>query len=304
MKSFYDKERECSLLFEALDKCFHLWTPEDFEVIFTCDEDFRIGMGIIGIAAKLFPDINIITFELMSNHLHITACCRNEQRLREMFVAIEKMLVRFSRHSGRYINWDGFKPGVRDITTLEDLRNVIVYNNRNGYVVSPDHTPFTYPWGANRYFFNPDAQRLASDNVRPMTVREIRRISHTHTTDSISGLMSFDSCALPLSFCDVAIGERIFRDRSHYFYKLSKNIESNMAIAKEIGERLFYNDDELFSVISKISKDRYNTMSPSTASSEAKIEMAKIMRFDYNASTKQITRMLKIQQELLSAMGL
>ena len=47
-------------------------------------DEFRIGMGIMAVAAKCFQDVRIITFELMTNHLHIMAA-GDELRLRQMF---------------------------------------------------------------------------------------------------------------------------------------------------------------------------------------------------------------------------
>ena len=304
MKSFFEKERECSLAFESLGKCFHLWTPENFEIIFTCDDDFRVGMSIMGIAAKLFPDVKIITFELMSNHLHITAACCSEERLREFFGLIKKMLVKFVCSEDRSMDWNGFTAGIRDIKTLEDMRNVIAYDNRNGFVVSPDHTPFTYPWGANRYYFNPDARALADILSCGMAVRDMRRIARSHMADSVKGILTYEGCALPTSFCDIDSGEKLFRDRSHYFSKVSRNIEASAVIAKEIGESIFYNDDELYSAMLRIARTQFNAASPSSATAAAKIEMARTMRFEYNASEKQIVRILKIQPEVLSSLGL
>ena len=70
MKSFFDDEGRCSQVFHDLGECYHLWTSENFELIFCSDDDYRAGMNIIGICARLFPEIKILTFELMSNHIH------------------------------------------------------------------------------------------------------------------------------------------------------------------------------------------------------------------------------------------
>lgn len=43
---------------------------------------------------------------------------------------------------------------LKPINDLKALREAIVYVNRNGYVVNPSHTPFSYPWGTGRYYFN------------------------------------------------------------------------------------------------------------------------------------------------------
>jgi len=303
MRSFYDKEGECTLLFSELGDCYHLWTPEDFEILFTCDEDFQVGMGIIAIAAKLFPEVRIITFEIMSNHLHITAVGIQE-RILLLFDAIKRMIAKYLRVMGRKTNLKNFTASVRLIDNLNDMRNVIVYDNRNGYVVSNEYTPYTYPWGANRFFFNPDTKTQALEKSRTMTFRERRQISRSHIADNIQDILMYDGYALPLSFCSISIGERLFRDPIHYFNKVTKSIESNKIIAREIGESLYYTDDELFSVICRLSKDKYNSASPTELPIEAKLEVAKTMRYDYNASVKQIIRMLKIKISALESLGI
>ena len=325
------KESLCEREFFEIGECFHLWTPENFEIIFTCDEDFREGMGIVGIAAKLFSDVRLLTYEIMSNHLHLTAAGRL-QRVMALFDAIEDMLERHFKSKGRTIAWNKFKPGHRLLESLNDLRGVIVYNNRNGYVVSPAYTPFTYPWGANRYYFNPDARRLAAEHAEPVRVREIRYLSHTKFCDSIKDLKKFDGYALPTSFCDIKAGERLFRDPAHYFSKISRSIEADAKIAKEIGESVFYTDDDLYGAVCRMANEKFSELGgagqgagrgagqgvasqacgaggqtfgrqipPSQLPAQAKLDLARTMRFDYNASDKQIQRMLKLDAQTLAA---
>lgn len=47
-----------------------------------------------------------------------------------------------------------FRMSLKSVCDLRTLRNTIVYVNRNGYVVNPAYTPFSYPWGTGRYYFN------------------------------------------------------------------------------------------------------------------------------------------------------
>lgn len=300
MRSFYEKESVCSQVFAGLGECYHLWTPENFEIIFSSEEDFKVAMCIVGICAMLFPEVKLLTFQIMSNHLHITAAGA-EDRIKALFARIKKMLRKYALSSGKSIDWDRFEAKTRKLESLEDVRNVIVYNNRNGFIVSPEYSPFTYPWGANRFYFNPDAKILAQNNSRNMSFREKRFVSHSHIADEINNLFCYDGYALPISFCDVSAGERLFRDASHYFYKISKNIESNKMIAKEIGENVFYTDDELFAVISAKCKKEYDEPIPSRIGAMEKIRIAKMMRFDFNASDKQIQRMLKLERNTISS---
>ena len=298
---YYEKENECTEVLQSLGQCYHLWTPENFEIIFTCDDEFRAGMNIIGISALICSDIKILTFVIMSNHIHITIC-GDEAAIIRLFNLIKGNLVRVFR--ARTIDWDSFREKHRHLQDLNDVRNVIVYDNRNGYLVTPSCSPFTYPWGANRYYFNPDAERLALSKAVPVTFREKRKIMRSHIADSISGLMMFDGYALPLSFCDVKSGERLFRSASNYFYRLGRSIESQKAIAGEIGESVFYTDDELFSIIKRMANERYNNESLGQLPPACKIDLAKAMRYDYNASVKQISRLTKLSQSTLASLGI
>ena len=314
---FSTKEHFCESAFRELGECFHLWTPENFEIIFTCEEDFKAGMSIMGICAKLFPDVTILTFELMSNHLHITAAGKLA-RLLAMFETIKEMLKRMFKSKGRTIDWEKFVAGYRRLETLTDARNVIVYNNRNGYAVRPDCTPFTYPWGANRYYFNPDACKLATNCSSPVHIREIRIISHARFADGVKGLLKYEGYVLPLSFCDIRAGERLFRDPAHYFSKISRSIEADAKIAKEIGESIFYTDDDLYSAVCRICREGYSTkfseasgqnakqfrsgITPAQLPAQAKLEVARTMRFEYNASDKQIQRILKLDQQTVTSL--
>lgn len=315
MRNFYDEESKCSQTFSALGDCYHLWTSERYELIFLTEEAFRHGMTVIGICARLHPEIRILSFEIMSNHMHF-AVAGTEVCARDFFNSLKKYLSRhfskaeaaINRKSGslkandilRATDWAGFIASTRKIETLEDLRNVIVYINRNGYVVSKAYTPFTYPWGTNRYYFNPDAVTLASLKSRPMTLRERQSAINSRVADHIEGLAMHENCALPLSFCDIASGERLFRNPSHYFYKLGRSIEGQKKIAGEISESIFYTDDELFSAISSIAREKYGCRQLVQVPAEAKLELARTMRFEYNSSAKQIQRMLKISTNTLN----
>jgi len=303
MQNFKENETRCEIVFRELDEVFHIWTPENFQVIFTVDSDFKTGMGIMAIGAKMFPDVRVLTFEVMSNHFHITAAGKRE-RVVAMVEYIKNLIATFVKKSGRLFDSGSFVPKFRKLETLEDLRNVISYNNRNGFIVNPSHTPFTYPWGANRYFFNPDAKQLALLNSHRMSIKEKRALCHTHSCDKIEGIFCFEGYALPLSFCDIEAGESIFRNASHYFSKISRNIEANAKIAKEIGESIFYNDDELYSVVIKIVREQYKAQNPSLLPAEAKINVAKLIHYEYNASSKQIARILKLSHQQLDSLGL
>lgn len=69
--SFSEKENRCRVIFTGAGKFWHISTPEDFEIIFQNDDDFKAGMTILAICAVLSTDVRIVTFILMNNHIHM-----------------------------------------------------------------------------------------------------------------------------------------------------------------------------------------------------------------------------------------
>lgn len=300
-RSFWDRETLCQWRFEQLGDCWHLWTPEDYRIIFRDAEDFKAGMTLISVCAMLLPGVKILTFELMSNHIHVTAACKEED-LKRMFALFKKMLSKHIQARYGTLELGDWDCKTRHIENLEDLRTVIAYDNRNGYLVHPDETPFSYPWGANRYYFNPEAKLRFRERAEPLSFKERRLITHSHLADSLNGLLQVDGYVSPLCFCAIDEAEACFRDARHYFYKIARDIESQKAVSREIGENIFYTDDELFSALVAHCKERYDIGNPSLLGHEAKIDVAKLMRREYNAGTKQIQRMLKLDAAVITAL--
>lgn len=300
MKNFYDREASCQMAFQELGPCYHLWTPENFGLIITCQDEFKTVMNIIGICSKLCPDVTILTFAVMNNHFHFTICGA-ENSIQDFFNLVRKCLIKFSDSLGRILPWNTFQEKHRIISDLREARNVIVYNNRNGFLANSGYTPFSYPWGAGLYYFNPSAVKLANDEATAMPIRTMRQSVHSHSVDNIKDLSMFEGYASPLSFCHIGKGEKLFRDASNYFYLLGKSIEGQKEIAKEIGESIFYNDNELYSVISNMAQKDYGTSNPALIPADGKIKFSKVMRYEYNASTKQICRMLKLDPKLVDS---
>ena len=128
---------------------WHLWTPENHEIIFPDDDCFRAGMDIMGICARLCSEARVITFVLMSNHVHI-AFSGDEQSIIAFFNLFRKCLFRYLRGMGKSLDVKAFECSLREVSTLEDLRNVIAYINRNGYLLPRSSKSRRGCWDSNR----------------------------------------------------------------------------------------------------------------------------------------------------------
>ncbi len=106
----------------------------------------------------------------------------------------------------------------------------------------------------------------------------------------------------PASFCDIALGESLFRDARHYFHKISRDVESYREVAALVGDSIYYTDDELVSLVYGICMKEYGNAKPTLLTIAEKQKLARRLHFDYNASNEQIGRILKIHLSVLESM--
>lgn len=299
--TYWDREALCQSSFEKIGPVFHCCTPENHPVLFTRREDYKTAVSILGICAGLFSGLCILTFEIMSNHVHLVIA-GEETVILEMFACFRKYLARYFKSIDNPVSLRDFNLKLFRAHSLENLRNVIAYNNRNGAKVDPNTTPMSYPWGANMYFYSPEARRRYLERRRPSTVSWRRSVCHSRRAEDARKIYLIDNYVSPMSFCDIDLAESIFRDARHYFNKISSHIENYDDIAKMIGEQVSYTDDDMYYVILHLCRRDYDVTSPTLLSKEQKIGLAKKMRLDYNAGNKQIARMLKMQVDVLNTL--
>lgn len=187
-----------------------------------------------------------------------------------------------------------FKLQLHPIEDLHYIRNAISYTNRNGFVVNPDTTPFTYEWGANAFYFMPRMAKSIKTVATPFKSIELRKYLHSKMADSIKSITQIDGIAMAPSFCDIETGEKLFRDARHYFYAISRNIESYSEMAGIMKECAYYTDDDMFLVARKIAKEEYGSENLRLLEAEQKTKLALDLKSKYNASEKQLFRILKV----------
>lgn len=281
-----------------MKKVYNANTPENHPVLFKTDLDYKSVMSILAVCARYHPDIIIYAFQIMSNHIHLVigGDADDVMRFFRFFTA------RLNRHFHGEVDLSGFTLKLFPIEDLAYLRNAIAYVNRNGFVVNNDVTPFSYPWGSSRYFFQPVAASYDALAGKAIGLEALRVLMHSRKCDELKGLRIVDGYISPLEFCDVKTAEMVYRDAKQYFYAVSRNVETYSEIARSLGESIFYNDNDLYAAAVKLSKDHYDSFDLKTLPADAKIEIAKRLHYDYNAGDKQLHRLLNMDILLLKAL--
>lgn len=302
IKSYKDLESECEKIFINQGKIWHLYTPGDStEVLFRDDNDYVAVMNMVAISAFDTPNVRILTFEVMSNHFHFIITGEREPVL-EFFEILKRRISRYIANSGRYTKVLSLEPGLKLVPDLKTVRVVIPYVNRNAFVVSRNVTPFSYPWGANMYYYNPVTRLQERTYFSQLNQKRKREICRSHKCNYPDDWYITNGYISPLCYCDINTGERLFRTAHHYFSFVSKPVEAYSEVAKDLGDKVFLTDDEVYLSISSIAYKKYGERNPMMLGANQKMELARTMHFDYFSSNKQIARILKLNINILESM--
>lgn len=306
-------ESVCEAAFHRSGPFWHLYTSgETMEIIFAGTSDFLYGITLLGICTAAFPRCRILTFALMNNHLHIVLA-GPEEDIPRFFDLFRKRLQRYISIGGRDCSLRRFEAEFFRIPDLQALRNEIVYVNRNGYVVHPECTPFSYWWSAGIFFFNPMAGLLPAIPFSSLTIREKREMCRSRDAvlppgcRVLPGFPLVDGkgtapLLLPTSFCAIREAENCFRDAHHYFLRLGKDHEAHAEVARRLGDKVFLTDEEMIRVACSICAREYGNARPGMLKPEQKMDLARKLHFEYNASNKQIRRIVKLPQEVVDTL--
>ena len=298
MKSFSEREKICELTFGNNGPFWHVYSSgKTTPILFSKTEDFVFAMNVIAQAAHQFRPsysndgrqtggVAIITFEVMGNHFHFVLSGDME--------SIEAFLAFIKRRLSRTI--DGIRDiefGFKQIQDLNYMRTSIVYINRNGYVANPEHTPFTYPWGSGRYYFN---TITFQEHYSDIYLGPKRKMFRGRAPELPEDWPLIDGYIAPPAYCLIKFGMALFRDAHHYFNAITKNVESYSEMAQEFDDGEFLTDTELFSKVQGIVRDQYRVSSIRDLPKAQKMDIARTLHYDFRSSNGQIRRVLGLTQ--------
>ena len=300
--SFSEKERVCESIFISHGPYWHIYTDgTKMQNIFCSEEDFIAGMWCLASALHLCKSVRALTFELMCNHIHLILAGQREECIKAFDLFAARLRQAFPKRQ-RATDWSKFKMEILPIESLQALRSEIIYVNRNAFVANPAYTPDSCPWGGGCAYFCPWLRHLSTTPLEELPILTQRDLLHTKKIAPLADLKIIGSMPFIPSFCDISLGESIFRDARSYFNSLTRNAEAFSQTASRLKDSVFLTDEELYSVIcSHISKE-YSVKTPSQLSAQQKIDTARHMHFGYNATNQQLRRMLRLAPSILEEM--
>ena len=294
------REDECEEIFRENTPFWHLYSPGNLrELIVKAEKDYVEAMNVIALCASQSEHIQLLTFQVMSNHFHFIVS-GDEKSVEEFGESIRKKILRiFCGSVNSHISKEfAFKHILID--NLLYLRNVIAYVNRNGYLINENHTPFSYPWGANSCYFNPLHKKQNKIEFSKIAVREKKKMFRTHIVNIPDNYYITDGYINPYCYCKIELGESIFKNAQQYFTIISRRVESFAEIAKELEDKVFYTDNEIYQIVTNLCLKNYNVKKASELQAKDKLTVAILLKNKYNCTKKQIGRLLSLEQEVIN----
>ena len=274
-------------------KKFYLITTEHLEKMlwFRCDEDFRMGMNSVAILAALHPNVTVLGFVLMSNHVHLV-----------VMSDMEEVISFVNQLKGRYSRYVQFKYGVKEllrrnrvhlkevsVSDGEALERVLAYVHMNPVSANLCSHPCQYPWGTGNVFFNPvlPASTCIGDLSKRARIRVLRSECIEIPPD---WMLSSDGYILPQSYVDVAIVEDFFRSpkRMNYFYNTSSKARKRIDLSEK--SLPSFSDQLIRVAVPELCRTLFQRRSFDELTSSEQTEMLRQIRFRFSADVGQLAR--------------
>lgn len=310
---------------ESFSECsfFHVCTDGNrLPWIFKDTEDFVRGMNRSAICSYL-TGVRLYSFVLMDNHVHFV-CCGTKP-------ACKDFINKYKNLSGKSISakygikryLKGLDSKVIPILSQESLMETICYIDRNPIAAGFGALPAEYPWGSSRYLFREEyqpfhgistarvsfaavQQHLNREEQHPeyrklgdLTVRERWKYLGSRTPLPPDWVIDKNGMILPQNFLQLREVEELFKTPSRYLYFLSKKLEGKVDELLSGGHSTFIPDKFLRPIVSRIALEMYGSGDLNTLGINARMAIARKLRYEYAATVKQISRMLYLNADVL-----
>lgn len=281
----------CEQLFLEGGPFYHLHTKHiEDDLLFRTEEEMDQALSIIAVAV-FFAGCKVLAFAIMNNHLHFILE-GTEQTCREFYSYIQKKLALVLGRSGRGHLAQMSEPHLIPINNLKQLRDEIVYVIRNPFVDRVNVNMHAYKWCSGYLYFNPFLEEMFVKGISAskMSIDKRRAFKHDRNPDLDPRIMVLDGVALPSCFVDYRRAESFFENARHFFQWLYKNVESQLEVARRIGETVVLDDTDIWTISRRLSRELGGTDNPRELSNEKKGMLIKKLKYDYSSSNAQIAR--------------
>lgn len=274
---------------------FYLVTTEHLEdaLWFRDDGDFSTGMNYVAIQAALTPEVIVLAFILMSNHIHLLVYGTYE----EVEAFVNSLKRRYSQYlQGRY-GLKGFlrRNGV-DISEIsaeepESLERALAYVQMNCVAANICLHPGQYPWGTGNAFFQVGQVRQYR-RLGDLSGRERIRLLHSEEALRLPGewLISDAGYVLPEMYVNARLVESVFRSPKRMQYFLNSSSKAKKRLEGGDTNLPAFKDQTILRALPDLIQSMFQKSTFAELSVSEQAETLRQIRFRFSAGVHQAAR--------------
>ena len=287
--------------FRVLERMDYWFATTDHltdRIWFRDDDDFKMGMNLVAILAVVLQ-VDVLSFILMSNHVHFVLCCPKEKAERFM----KEFMRRYSQYmSKKYRTKELLRKVHVDIQPLsgndESLEWAIAYAHMNSVAAGICLNASGYPWGTGDTFFK--AKREKGRPLGSLSERARRRLLHSKEKLPPGLLVGEDGYILPESYVNRDFVESVFRTPARMNYFLSNSSKAKRRIESDEKGSPAFRDQIVLSAIPDLCTSLFRKSSVQELTEDEQAELLKQLRFRFSANVNQLCRVIGLSYETVT----
>lgn len=259
------------------------------ELLFRDDDDFKAAMNFVAIQAACMPQLSVLSFILMSNHVHFV--------LKGSWKDADGFITKFKhRYSCYYAKkWGKKKIFWRNGVDIKEIpyddeatERAVAYVQMNCVAANICVHPGQYPWGTGNCFF--DQTPTTGTPLEKLSARACERTFHTNSKVlPPTWHLSPDGYIPPQEYVDRKTVEELFRSpkRMSYFLSTSSKARRRMERSENLPA---FRDQIILAAAPDLCRSLFQKDTFQQLSAQEKTEFMRQIRFRFSADLNQIAR--------------
>lgn len=261
---------------------------------FMDEEAFRVAMNYVAIQAAACPEVVVLAFILMSNHVHFVLKGREED--------VVAFVNGFKQRYSLYYNLKyGVKKLLRrnalDVRLVsfenEGLERSIAYVQMNCVAANICAHPSQYPWGTGNSFFSLSPK--TGTKLGSMSILSRERLMHSEQVNLPDNWVVNETGFIPPSeYVDIKTVEAIFRtpNRMNFFLTNSSKAQKRLGLKEESVPA--FRDQTIIAALPDLFRSLFQKDSFDQLTEDERKEAVRQIRFRFSADAHQIARVCGI----------
>lgn len=259
------------------------------ELWFRDEEDYKVGMNYVAIQAACTPEVKVLSFILMSNHVHfvLKGMCEEAECFIRQFKQRYSMYYQGKWGVNKFLRLTGVD--IKEIPYDDEaVERAIAYVQMNCVAANICSHPSQYPWGTGNCYFN--QTKPSGIQLKDLSARARVRILHSNC-DLLpcNWHIGPEGYILPQEYVDVKAVEFLFRipKRMNYFLNTSSKARKRLETKECLPA---FRDQIILGALPDLLRSLFGKELFQELTTQEQPEFMRQIRFRFSADIHQIAR--------------